>query len=121
MAKRPVSRPGPRESDEAMRARGVTPFLRPEHVTDGEVLMLTGFNYIGKDGQFCVTVAKPTNPDQEFVMGLREGSPDHKKFFQAFGADHKSWAPGNVTVSISKGNRPGSDVSFVNVADVEPL
>lgn len=119
--KRNTPRPAQRESDEAMRARGVTPFLRPEHVQEGEVLMLTGFNYIGKDGQFCVTVAKPTNPDADFVLGIREGTPDHKKFFTAFGNDHKSWAPGNVTVTIGKGNRPGSDVSFVNVKDVEPL
>ena len=120
MAKKPRPAQSPtngRESDESLRLRGFSPFLRPDHVIEGEELFLTGFNYRHRDGtQICVTVSKPDG--SEYVLGIREGSPDHSKFFKAFGAAFADWAPGSVTVTIGKGNRPGADVSFVNVREV---
>jgi hypothetical protein len=121
MRKPAPNRPSERTSaevDQQIREKGKNPFVRPEHVIDGEELSLTGFNYLGKDGQFCVTVQKMTD-GTKFTLGIREGSPDHEKFFEAFGTnDFHAWAPGSVTVTIGKGSRPGTDVSFVNVKAV---
>jgi hypothetical protein len=116
-----AGKPAPsRESDDSLRARGFTPFLRPEHVGDGETLSLTGFNYKHRDGeQICVTVANADGV--EFVLGIREGSPDHKKFFNAFGPEYSGWVPGEVVVKIGTGSKPGAKpVQFVNVAAVTP-
>jgi hypothetical protein len=113
---RPTAGPA-RESDESLRNRGFNPFLRPDHTGDGEEFILTGFNYLHRDGsQICVTVMNAKG--ESFALGIRKGSPDHNKFFSAFGMDYEAWSPGVVTVSISKGTRPGTDVSFVNVASV---
>ena len=121
MAKsRPTSNNGTtRETDEALRTRGFNPFLRPEHVKEGDTLALTGFNYPHRDGsQTCVTVQKGDTGEQ-FTLGVRKGSPDHRAFFEAFGTnDPDKWAPGFVTVTIGKGTRPGADVFFVNVKTV---
>ena len=106
------------EIDQQIRDKGKNPFLRPEHTTEGEELALTGFNFMGKVGQFCVTVQRMTD-GTKFTLGIREGSPDHERFYEAFGSnDYRTWAPGSVTITIGKGSRPGADVSFVNVKAV---
>lgn len=107
-----------RESDESMRARNVTPFLRPEHVSDGEWLKLTGFNAM-KDRdtdreQYILEVENEHG--HTFSLGIRTGSPDHRIFHRSFGEAFRQWR-GSVQVTIADGRR--GDVQFVNVKAVD--
>lgn len=129
MAKRP-STPAPapqrqpntrptreRESEQSMRDRGITPFIRPEHVHDGEWLKLTGFNAIRERNtdreQFTCEVENENGT--VFTLGIRNGSPDHRILHRRFGADFRSWV-GAVQVTIGEGRKGGS---FVNVKDAD--
>ncbi len=94
----------PRLTDAEIRDRGMNPFLRPAHCTDGESFALTGWARY-KDGQIIIEVENTT--------GVREGSPDHRILHKALGADWKTWA-GFLTVKIAAGKKAGT--SFVNVA-----
>lgn len=107
----PPTTRGPRISDEQMRARGMTPFLRPEHVSkDIPEFRMTGFNRKGNDGQFLCDVER--GDGDIFTLGIREGSPDHRVLFNAFGGDYTRWT-GTVAVKIVNGRQAGTQ--FVNV------
>lgn len=104
----------PRLSDDALRSRGMVPFLRPEHVTEGEQLKLTGFNNERRDdGQI---VCEVENRDgKRFNLGIRKGSPDHRQMHHGIGPNFNAWN-GHVSVTIAKG-RTKDHPGFVNVVD----
>lgn len=108
-----------RLSDDAVRERGFNPFLRPEHVSDGESLQLTGFNTKRKSagGADQIVCEVQTEQGHTFDLGVRIGSPDHRTLHRALGSDYEKWS-GTVVVTI----REGRDTAFVNVAsaDVDP-
>jgi len=101
-------------TDEEFRARGMVPFLRPTHVTDGEEMKLTGFN-IRKDNQFIIEVTNRAG--LAFNLGIRYGSPDHRVLFHGLGETWESWR-GSITVTIAPSTRGGE--GFVNVKDASP-
>ncbi len=107
-----------RESDEAIRARGLTPFLRPEHVIDGEWLKLTGFNAIkGRDTDDEQIICEVENEHgHTYSLGVRDGSPDHRILHRTLGTNPKRWA-GGVKVTIANGRTAGA--KFVNVAEAD--
>lgn len=109
------------ETEEAMRARGVIPFLRPTHVENREWLKLTGFNARFKPGTDQEQIACEVENENGtfFTLGVRDGSPDHRVLFRALGSNWKTWS-GSVQVTIVTGRN--GDTQFVNVmaADPEP-
>jgi hypothetical protein len=114
----PVNSKPRRESDEAIRARGVTPFLRPEHVRTGEVLKLTGFNSVReRDTDREQIVCEVENEiGESFSLGVRSGSPDHRVLHRALGPDSRKWI-GSVEVKIVDGRQ--RDTQFVNVVSAD--
>jgi hypothetical protein len=110
-----------RMTDTQLRDKGFAPFLRPEHVRTGEQLELSGFNSIRDRGtereQFACEVTNEKG--ESFVLGVREGSPDHRKMFQAFGPDYKTWR-GTVIVEVGTGSRGGEFVNVSAVSDDQP-
>lgn len=110
-----------RSTDSQLREKGFVPFLRPEHVRNGEQLGLTGFNSIrDRDTareQFACEVLNEKGED--FLMGIRPGSPDHHKLFKALGDDWRKWR-GTVVVELGKGSRGGSFVNVGAVSDGPP-
>ena len=111
----PTPANGRRESDASIRARGVTPFLRPEHVATGEWLKLTGFNAMkDRDTDREQIICEVENENGEsFSLGVRTGSPDHRVLHRTFGNDFRKYA-GSVKVKIVDGRTRGTQ--FVNVA-----
>lgn len=104
----------PRMSDDELRNRGMMPYLRPEHVSEGESLRLTGFNNErANDGQIVCEVEN--REGKRFNLGIRKGSPDHRVMHHQIGPDFTKWN-GHVTVVIGKGRTAGHP-GFVNVAD----
>jgi hypothetical protein len=105
----------PRKTDAEVRSAGFSPFLRPEHTGDGNMLTLTGWNRESPDKrQWFVEVQD--DQGQTFDMGIRKDSPDHRQLFKAFGPDPIKWVGGTVTVTIKAGRDAGT--SFVNIAAV---
>jgi len=110
-------------SDDELRAKGFAPFLRPEHCAEGEWLMLTGFNALYKPGteQEQITCEVENENGNQFKLGIRQGSPDHRILHHAFGHDWRGWK-GSVQVTIATGKRKaddGSTVKFVNVKEAD--
>lgn len=107
--------PRPRVSDEELRKKGFTPFLRPEHVTEGDIAMLTGFNSIRdanteKEQILCEIELENGH---KFTLGVRQGSPDHRILHHALGHNWRMWR-GSVGITIGKGRQGGV---FCNVKD----
>lgn len=132
MAKRSPSRASaapaarPRMTDDQLRAKGFVPFLRPEHCQDGEWFQLTGFNALHMPGteREQITCEVENENGNQFTLGVRQGSPDHRILHHAFGKDWRGWA-GSVQVTIADGRRRDANnnkVQFVNVkaADTRP-
>ena len=94
----------------------MNPFLRPEHVKDGEALKLTGWSRLSPD-QTQIIVEVENERGALFDLGIREGSPDHKIMFKAFGRDWRKWPTGGILVSIVEGRKEGT--SFVNIAGAD--
>ncbi len=108
----------PRKSDQQVRDEGFTPFLRPEHTSDGAFFNVTGWNTAHRDGkQYIVEVQDEQG--ELYSLGVRINSPDHRILQKALGADWANWK-GGLSVQLRKGNK--GDVVFVNVAtaDKEP-
>lgn len=107
-----------------MRERGFSPFMRPEHIENpNEWFMMTGWNVPGPDskGRTQIKIEVENEKGARFVVGVREGSPDHRVLFHAFGsADHTKWPKGAIKFKAVPGTR--GDVRFINVAeaDVDP-
>jgi len=115
MAKRATTQPTARKSrltDDQIRGKDMNPFLHPEHTNNGEAFKLTGWvrQSPAKD-QIIIEVESEAG--LLFDLGVREGSPDHRKLFKALGADWRTWR-GGIIVSVVPGRNPGT--SFVNVA-----
>lgn len=108
-----------RESDDSIRNRGLTPFLRPEHVAEGEWLKLTGFNSVReRDTDREQIVCEVENESgHTFSLGVRNGSPDHRVLHRTFGGDHRRWI-GGVKVTIAEGTKQRG-TRFVNVAEAD--
>lgn len=114
MAKKTAPKKTERPDDNAMRARGFTPFLRPEHTGNGEYFRLTGFNQ--DDGtQFKIEVANEKGDC--YTLGVRKGSPSHRIMYHALGEDPLKWR-GGVSIVLTPGTR-GDGVVFVNVATAD--
>lgn len=108
----------PRVSDEELRDKGFTPFLRAEHVSDGEWLKATGFNSLRERDtaleHFLVEVE--TEAGLAFSLRIRPGSPDHRILYRTFGAELKRWI-GGIRVKLVAGREAGR--YFVNVEDAD--
>lgn len=118
MAKRQTRRP--RMDDADLRAKGFDPFLRPEHTKDGESFELTGFNSIDRQNpreQFKVQVRNAKG--ETFMLGIREGSPDHRIVHTALGGNYREWR-GSVTVTIADGTKGGKFVNVATASDDAP-
>jgi len=116
MAKRQATPPSARRlSDDQVRERGMNPFLRPEHTKDHEPFKLTGWKRQNAEkDQIIIEVENERGAI--FDLGIREGSPDHRKLWKAMGADWRSWT-GGITVQIVAGKLAGT--KFVNVATAD--
>lgn len=119
MAKRPPAEPARTiPDDDSMRERGFAPFLRPDHLAStGEWFKLTGYNILATDKSGPYAKVELRNErGQDFVIGVREGTPDHRQFFHAFGTmDHRAWNRGAVKVKLVT----GKDQRFVNVEEID--
>lgn len=116
-ATRPTATGKPRMSDDDVRSQGFNPFIRPEHVKEGQALKLTGFNRkkdIGTPREQIVCEVETAAGDT-FDLGVRTGSPDHRVLHRALGSDWEKWH-GAVIVTI----RQRDTVAFVNIASAEP-
>jgi hypothetical protein len=104
----------PRMTDEQLRAQGFNPFLRPEHVGDGEVIALVGFNRKKDHGtsKEQIVCEVQTEGGHVFDLGVRTGSPDHRALHRGLGADWSTWK-GSATVI----HRERETVTFVNIAN----
>ena len=115
MAKKQIVQPSSqqikRPSDEEIRARGFSPFLRPEHTVEGEIFQLTGWTNKHTDGRQII-VEVENSKGLTFSLGVRIGSPDHRVLFKALGVDWALWA-GSIIVTIVDGQR--NNMKFVNV------
>jgi hypothetical protein len=102
-----------------MRARNLTPFLRPEHVISGESLKLTGFNAMrDRDTDREQVICEVENEHgHTFSLGVRTGSPDHRILHRTFGESFRQWR-GTVTVTIAPG-RTRDHAGFVNVKSAD--
>jgi hypothetical protein len=108
----------PRATDADIRAKGFTPFLRAEHVEDGEWLKLIGFNTLrdrDTDGEQVVCEVENEH-GETFSLRIRMGSPDHRIVHRALGADWKRWS-GGVRVKVVPGRE--RDRYFVNVSEAD--
>jgi hypothetical protein len=124
MAKRNMKRPTERRpppNDDAMREKGFSPFLRPEHTRENEWFLMTGWNVIGLDSKKLpqIKIELQNEQGQNFVLGVREGSPDHRILFHAFGSqDYRAWPKGAIKVKVVAGTQ--GDMRFINVAEADP-
>ncbi len=123
MAKRqPRNRPAsdrPAPDDAAMRAKGFAPFMRPEHISNpNEWFLLTGWN-VAEPEKKQIKVEIENEKGDTFVLGVREGSPDHRLLFRTFGAETREWRNGGLKVKAVEGSR-GDGARFVNIAEADP-
>lgn len=104
--------------DQAIRARGGVPFLRAEHIglRGREWFELTGLNVMKhRDTDNEQVNCEIRNQRGElFQIGIRWGSPDHRRMHHAFGSEWRRWS-GAVLMAAARGDRPGQ--IFVNVAE----
>lgn len=114
--------PRPRVSDDELRQRGFTPFLRPEHTTEGDVLALTGFNSIrdANTEREQILCEVETEGGQKFTLGIRQGSPDHRVMHHALGASWRMWK-GSVTITLADGRKGGRFCNVKAASRQEPL
>lgn len=106
-----------RPTEQQIRDRGGVPFVRPESIArNGTWFELTGFNIMrgrDTDDEQVVCEVRAQN-GALYSIGIRSGSPDHRRIFHAFGSNFREWA-GAVRLVVGEGSRPGS--AFVNVAE----
>jgi hypothetical protein len=116
MAKRTPQRQPP-PNDDAIRAKGFTPFIRAEHTSDGEWFRLTGLNQLRRrdDGTEQINCEIENETGEQFTLGVRLGTPDYRKMFHALGREWRTWT-GGIAVTLQRGSRGGI---FVNVKDAD--
>jgi len=102
-------------TDDQIRAKDMNPFLRPEHAKNGEAFKLTGWNR-QNPAKDQIIVEVENEQGLKFDLGVREGSPDHRKLWRALGPEWRGWR-GGVSVEIVPGRNAGT--SFVNVATAD--
>src|SRR4051812_41249143 len=87
MAKQQFRPKRERMTDEQVRAQGFNPFVRPEHVSEGQRLKLTGFNRKKDQGtpREQIVCEVETEAGDTFDLGVRVGSPDHRILHKALG------------------------------------
>jgi hypothetical protein len=93
----------------------MNPFLRPEHTQNGEAFKLTGWVRQSPDKTQIIVEVENEN-GAIYDLGVREGSPDHRKLFKAMGSDWRQWR-GGILVEVGPGRQAGT--SFVNVASAD--
>ena len=95
-------------------------FLRSEHigkVGDTTTLKLSGFNRRKPNGTFGPEIVMDVadKSGHKYDFSIREGSPNHRMMFDAFGDDERTWK-GSIQVEVIENERSGR--AFVAITDV---
>lgn len=110
------NRPAPATQESEFNA-----FLKAEHIGKlGTIasLVLTGFNRRHPKGTYGpeIIVEAVDSNGVAYDFSMREGSPNHRKLFRAFGDDERKWKGAiAVKVQLSANKR-----EFVSITEVEP-
>lgn len=116
-----MAKKSPEASKAAPRNSEFNPFLRAADigpVGTRETLALTGFNHTKPNGTFGPEIVMEVRlPDNEkyYDFSIREGSPNHRRLFRAYGPEIKNWR-GGVNVEIQQSN---NSRAFIAVIDGE--
>lgn len=84
------------------------PFLKAEHIKDGDTVTLTGWTHIrpasidGKFGEQIIIEVTHDRTNKQYDFAVRDGSPTHRTLFKRMGRNPKSWA-GKLTLSTDTG------------------
>lgn len=84
------------------------PFLKAEHVRDGDIVTLTGWTHerpASDDGQFGAQIIVEITLDRTgktYDFSVKKGSPTHRTLFKRMGRNPEKWA-GKLTLSTDTG------------------